>query len=55
MDIVSKKDRGGSDRVRATLHGKHGKTLSKIATEIFTLHSQFEEYLTTGFVPDDNT
>lgn len=39
------------DRVRATLHGKHGKTLSKLASEILELHDEFEEYLSTGFVP----
>ncbi len=35
------------DRVRATLHGKHGRTLSGIASEIRDLHEGFEEYLSS--------
>jgi len=43
------------DRVRATLHGKHGKTLSKIANEIWVLHNEYEEYLSSGFIPGPDT
>lgn len=40
------------DHVRATLHGKHSKTLAKVATEIFELFNDFEYYLSSGFIPE---
>lgn len=43
------------DRVRATLHGKHGKTLSKLALRIWKLHHEYEEYLASGFIPSGDT
>ncbi len=43
------------DRISATLHGKHSKTLSKIANEIWVLHNEFENYLHTGELPEKNS
>lgn len=48
---VSTKNRGGRDAVRASLDGKHGKTLSLIAMNILQLHRDYEEYLRSGFIP----
>ena len=39
------------DMVRATLHGKHGRTLTKIASEIWELYNEYEDYLSTGVIP----
>tara|TARA_B100002003_G_C14039663_1_gene501019 strand:+ start:404 stop:736 length:333 start_codon:yes stop_codon:yes gene_type:complete len=53
-DIISKvtaKNRNGNDAIRATLEGKHGKTLSLIALSILQLHREYEEYLSSGFIP----
>ena len=43
------------DRIRATLHGKHGRTLSKIAEKIWDLHREYEEFLASGFIPSNGT
>lgn len=43
------------DRIRATLHGKHGSTLSKIAEKIWNLHTEYEEFLASGFIPINTT
>lgn len=43
------------DRIRATLHGKHGRTLSKIAVQILDLHREYEEFLASGFIPSNDT
>lgn len=43
------------DRIRATLHGKHSKTLSKIANEIWVLHNEFEGYLHSGVIPEHHS
>ena len=43
------------DRIRATLHGTRGKTLSKIANEIWVLYNEFEEYLHSGFIPEHDS
>jgi predicted choloylglycine hydrolase len=51
LDQVSTKSRNGQDKVRASLEGRHGKTLEKIATQILTLHREYEEYLNSGFIP----
>ena len=54
-EIVAKctaKNSDGIGKVKATLHGKHGKTLSKIASDIFDLHRQYEEYLMYGELPE---
>ena len=40
------------DRIRATLHRKHSKTLVKIATEIWDLYKDFEAYLHSGIIPE---
>lgn len=41
------------DRIRATLHRMRFKTASKIALEVWTLYNEFEEYLSSGFIPTD--
>lgn len=43
------------DRINATLHGKHSKTLTKIATEIWVLYNEFEGYLHSGVMPEKNS
>ncbi len=43
------------DRINATLHGKHGKTLSKKANEIWVLYNEFEVYLCSGFIPKEDS
>jgi len=48
---VSDKTRNGQDGVRASIEGKHGKTLSKIASEILKLYRDFEEYLNNDTIP----
>lgn len=53
--LVSTKTRFGQDGVRASLEGRHSKTLSKIAYKILKLHRDFEEYINDGFIPDRNT
>ena len=54
--VSSKKwaDNIDADRISATLHGKHGKTLSKIANEIWILYNEFETYKYTGFIPEED-
>jgi len=49
---VSTKTRCGQNGVRASLEGRHGKTLAKLATEILKLHRDFEEYINNGFIPE---
>lgn len=39
------------DRLRATLHRMHGETASKIALEIWTLYTEYEEYEHGNFMP----
>ena len=51
LDQVSTKSRNGQDTVRASLEGRHGKTLKRIATQILTLHREYEEYLNSRFIP----
>jgi len=43
------------DQIRETLHGKHGKTLSIIANDIWVLYNEFEEFLHSGFIPEHDS
>jgi len=49
---VSTKTRNGQDGVRASLEGKHGKTLASLASDVLKLHRDVEEYMHNGFVPE---
>jgi len=43
------------DRLRATLHGMHKTTASKIALEVWELYREYEEYLKSGLLPEKNS
>jgi hypothetical protein len=51
MAQVSTKTNKYEGSVMASLHGKHGKTLSKLACEIITLQFELEEYIHNDFIP----
>lgn len=58
MKELSKKqwdDETKNDRIRATIHRSQRKTLSKLATRIWELYVSFEEYLQSGFIPEQSS
>ncbi|MGW8247274.1 MAG: hypothetical protein ACWGOV_04115 [Acidiferrobacterales bacterium] len=55
IDTLTTKDWNGGDKVRATLHRMRKKRASEIAANVFNLYKEYEEYLHSGFIPDEET
>ena len=51
IEQVNTKNFNGTNGVQASLHGKHRKTLSKLAIKIATLHREIEDFIQNGEFP----